>query len=107
MYKALVVRVVDGDTIDVILDLGFNMSCKQRLRMLGYDAPETYRPKTLLERVRGEKATSYLNELIGDKEVIVETSKSGKYGRYLANVYLPNDMEESVNDKMVAEGHVK
>lgn len=106
-YNATVTRVVDGDTIDALVDLGFGIYHKQRFRMLGYDAPETHRPKTLAERMAGQAATAALKTLIDHMNVIVETEKTGKYGRYLATVWMEDTPEISVNQWMIEQGHIK
>ena len=101
-YQAEVLRVVDGDTIDVILDLGLNIKSTQRLRLARINAWE---PKGE-EREKGLKATSALNTLINGSSVKVETLKDsrGKYGRYLAEIWIGN---VNVNDIMVYEGHAR
>lgn len=81
-YRAKLNRVVDGDTVDLIIDLGFNVSLKERFRLLGINAPEVRGP----EKVRGKEATAALQKLIEDTpELIVRTEKDskGKYGRWL------------------------
>ena len=104
-YNAKILRVVDGDTVDALVDLGFSVNMKIRFRLSGFDAPETYRPKSKDEKVAGLRATSTLISMIGDKEVIIESNKFGKY-RYLAKIYLLNHTE-SINQKMIDLGHTK
>jgi len=79
-----VTKIVDGDTIDCILDLGFNISFKGRFRLSGYDAPETWRPKTEAERVAGEKVTQFLESLLEKYEgnIVIRSNKLRIYGRY-------------------------
>ncbi|MFK5949865.1 MAG: thermonuclease family protein [Methylococcales bacterium] len=105
-YNAKVLRVVDGDTIDATVFLGFNVTMKIRFRLLDFDAPETYRPSSKEEKEAGELATSALKKLIADKDVIIESRKFGKY-RYLARIYLSKDSVHSVNEKMIELGHTK
>lgn len=101
-YKAHVVRVVDGDTIDVAIDLGFNVSIKERLRLARINAPEIYGvKKESLEYKQGMKSTQRVKELVENKDVIIETSKKGKYGRYIAEVWVEG---ESVSDILLSEG---
>ncbi|MEM9544890.1 MAG: thermonuclease family protein [Bacteroidota bacterium] len=86
-YKAKVVKVVDGDTFDVDLDLGFYIILrKQRIRLKGIDAPET-RGK---ERFAGLESKAWLQDEIEGKEIEIVTFKNakGKYGRCLGVVYL-------------------
>lgn len=79
-------RVVDGDTIDVEIDFGFKLKKKERLRLYGINAPET-RGK---EKEKGLKSKERLIALIEGKNIVVETEKKGKFGRYLAKIYYQN-----------------
>ena len=90
-YNAFVNRVVDGDTYDVQIDLGFELtygSAKKgvRLRLRGVDTPETWRPKTEAEREHGERATRFVKALMEQQFVQVQSYKLGIYGRYEADV---------------------
>lgn len=104
-------RVVDGDTIDAYLDYGMKCYTKQRFRLSRINAPET-RTTDPKEKRAGQKATDFLKNMIEGKQVFIETSKSGKYGRYLAEVfvYMGEDDEghpikgENLNDMLVDEG---
>jgi len=87
-YKALVTRVVDGDTFDLVVDLGFEISFAMRVRLKGIDTPETWRPKTDAERVHGEAATKFVSLLIENQYVTIRSHKLGIYGRYEADVAL-------------------
>lgn len=89
-YKAFVTRVVDGDTYDVSVALGFGIKMDIRVRLHGIDTPETWRPKTNSEREHGEKATKFVRDLILNKTVSIKTYKLGIYGRYSASVLLPD-----------------
>lgn len=88
IYKALIVRVVDGDTFDVNVDLGFSIQIKHRFRLNGIDTPETWRPKSEAEREHGEKATEFVRNLIEGQVVILQSCKLGIYGRYDADITL-------------------
>jgi len=89
VYNAKITRVVDGDTVDAIIDLGFGMSTKQRLRIDDFDAPESWRPRNEAEKIHGEAAKARAKELLEGKDVIVNTSKAvGIYGRYGASITL-------------------
>jgi len=104
-YKATVISVYDGDTCTVSVDLGFSFSFKeQKLRLYGIDAPEL-RKETL---EAGRASRDYLRNLILDKDIYIETIKDskGKYGRYLAKIWIEIDGElVSANDMLVAAGH--
>jgi len=87
-YKAIVTRVVDGDTFDATVDLGFGVFKKHRFRLKDVDTPETWRPKTEAEKKHGLLATKYVIELIEHKSVILSSVKSAVYSRYEAYVTL-------------------
>lgn len=105
-YNAKVLKVIDGDTIDILLDLGFGISYKQRIRFYDYDAPETFRPKSEKERTLGLKAKEFLKEKILGENIIISTikDKRGKYGRILGIIY-HDDI--CINDLMKEEGFIK
>lgn len=87
-YKAVVTRVVDGDTYDVDVDLGFCLTASIRVRLNGIDTPETWRPRNEAERAHGVEASDFVEALIDRSEVVVHTYKLGLYGRYSADVTL-------------------
>jgi len=91
-YKAKVIHVVDGDTIDVICDLGFNITFEMRIRFASIDTPEIYHYKTKEEKERGIQAKQFVIDTLLNKEVTIKTKKDkkGKYGRYIANIYYDN-----------------
>lgn len=102
-YKAICVKVYDGDTITVDIDLGFGVwAKKQKVRLFGIDTPE----------VRGENKTygfyvrDFLKEKILDKEIVIRTEKDkkGKYGRWLGTVYLE---DENINELLVQKGYAQ
>ena len=97
-YQANVLKVIDGDTIDVAIDLGFSIHFKTRMRMLGVDTAEKI-------TAFGKVTKSILVTAIEGKMVKVEVSKPDKYGRYLCRVWLNSD--ESVNDQMIRKGLAK
>ncbi len=105
-YIAKVISVYDADTIRADLDLGFSIIWKnQKIRLSGIDAPEIRGE----EREYGLEARDKVRELILDKYVTIKTIKdrSGKYGRYLAEIYFTNDIGEEVclNDWLVENGY--
>jgi micrococcal nuclease len=104
-YNAAVVRVVDGDTIDVSIDLGFKIFSVQRIRLKGVDTPEIYGRTTPEEKELGKAASEYVKELLPvGKQIVVETSKNkkGKYGRYLAVIWVDG---QSLNQMLIESGH--
>jgi micrococcal nuclease len=102
-----VTKIVDGDTIDAELDLGFNISYTQRIRLAGIDTPES-RTRDLAEKALGLESKKKLSELIANaKVVVIRTEKpdsSEKYGRILGWVYL-DGAEVSVNEALIASGY--
>jgi micrococcal nuclease len=106
-YVRKVENVVDGDTIDVLIDLGFDILFASRVRLAGIDTPES-RTKDLAEKTLGLEAKEYLKKHLKDaKSVVIKTEKmdsSEKYGRILGWVYINGDTE-SLNDKMINDGY--
>jgi micrococcal nuclease len=102
-----VTNVVDGDTIDVEIDLGFDISFSSRVRLAGIDTPES-RTTNKAEKVLGLESKEYVKSKIKDaKEVVIKTEKmdsSEKYGRILGWLFLDGS-KVSVNEQMIAEGY--
>ena len=102
-----VTNVVDGDTIDVVIDLGFDIMFVSRVRLAGIDTPES-RTKDKAEKALGIESKEYLKKHLKDaKSVVIKTEKmnsSEKYGRILGWLYV-NDDTESINDKMINDGY--
>jgi micrococcal nuclease len=104
-------RVVDGDTIDVTIDLGFDLYKKERVRIAGVDTPEK-RTRDLDEKKLGIDATNWMKEKLdgaisGDDDLIIRTELvggMGKYGRLLGWLYI-GDGETSLNEQMIEEGY--
>jgi micrococcal nuclease len=102
-----VTKVVDGDTIDVIIDLGFDIMFSSRVRLAGIDTPES-RTTDKVEKTLGLESKEYLKKNLKDaKPIIIKTEKmnsSEKYGRILGWLYINGDTE-SINDKMINDGY--
>tara|TARA_B100000965_G_scaffold353787_1_gene329893 strand:+ start:286 stop:699 length:414 start_codon:yes stop_codon:yes gene_type:complete len=104
-------RVVDGDTIDVTIDLGFDLTKKERVRIAGVDTPEK-RTRDKEEKALGIDATNWLKEKLqtavaGDDDLIIRTELVGgvgKYGRLLGWLYI-GDERVSINEEMIGEGY--
>ena len=100
-------NVVDGDTIDVIIDLGFDILFSSRVRLAGIDTPES-RTTDKAEKALGVEAKEYLKKHLKDaKTIVIRTEKmnsSEKYGRILGWVYV-NGESESLNNKMISDGY--
>ena len=104
-YKAKIHRIIDGDTVDVTIDLGFEMTTKQRVRLYGINTPET-RTRDLEEKARGKAAKARLLELLNDcgRKIVLRTTKRGKYGRILGKLLHPVTLE-NFNQTLLKEGH--
>ena len=102
-----VTNVVDGDTIDVIIDLGFDILFSSRVRMAGIDSPES-RTRDLKEKALGLESKEYLKKHLKDaKSVVIKTEKMNsteKFGRVLGWLYINGDTV-SVNDHMINDGY--
>ena len=106
-----ITRVLDGDTIDVIIDLGFDLAKSERVRIAGVDTPEK-RTRNLEEKALGIDATEWLKDKLegaidGDDDLIIRTELVGgvgKYGRLLGWLYI-GDSDLSLNEQMITEGY--
>lgn len=102
-----ITNVVDGDTIDVDIDLGFNVSFSQRVRLAGIDTPES-RTSDKAEKVLGLESKDYLKSKLKEaKDIIIKTEKpdsSEKYGRILGWLYIDGNTV-SINDQMIEDGY--
>jgi len=100
-------KVVDGDTIDVTIDLGFDIKYSSRVRLAGIDTPES-RTRDLEEKAMGLEAKEYLKErLKKSSKIVIKTEKldsTGKYGRILGWLFL-DDETSSVNNQMIMKGY--
>ena len=93
-YEAQVIKVIDGDTLDLFIDLGFKVGFNTRIRMIGIDTPEKWHPY-------GKVVKAYLQQELEGKKIFLDVTKKDKYGRYLGVVYLNKNDEQSVNDKLI------
>lgn len=109
-YSAKVLNVVDGDTVDLEVDLGFSIKREDRFRLYGIDTPEI-RAKDHVEKAAGLAAKARLKDLIEGKDVIINTikDKTDKYGRYLAVITIEDESQLTINinEKLVEEGLAK
>ncbi|WRM43407.1 cold shock protein [Staphylococcus phage LY01] len=102
IFKAKCEKVVDGDTIDVIIDFGFDVSAKRRVRILDVDTPE-----------RGQEnfkeATEFVKERVEGKELLMQTYKSDAFGRYLAKIWYINEDtgKACLNDELLRSDLLK
>ena len=106
-YKCKVKRVVDGDTMDVILDLGFDVHHAVRVRLAGIDTPES-RTRDKDEKARGKLSKAFLKESIKGKKIVLKTKikdSKGKFGRVIAEVWAEFEKGSlrNVNELMIKE----
>jgi len=98
-------RVVDGDTIDISIDLGFDLTKKERVRLAGIDTPEK-RTKDQKEKEMGYQATEFLEmHLMEATKLTVKTEKDGKFGRMLGWLYKSDEDTMSINQIMIDKGY--
>ena len=102
-----VLKVVDGDTIDASIDLGFDISLSKRIRLAGIDTPES-RTRNLEEKALGLESKEWLKKALEDaKDILIKTEKpdsTEKYGRIIGHLFI-NDQETSLNNQMIDEGY--
>ena len=104
-YKVDVTRVVDGDTVDVDIDLGFGMTYKkQRVRLMGMDTPES-RTRDLEEKFYGKESKKFLETLLMNSDVTLVSHEKGKFGRILGELFIYGNMDRSVNQMMIDNYH--
>lgn len=120
-YKLQKIRVVDGDTIDADIDLGFKVSTRQRIRLNRINAPETRlqsKIKNLDDRIHekklGLKAKAFLKNICKDHDIYMHSVGSGKYGRVLGELFFDKPDETGlfehytcINDLLLSEGHAR
>ena len=102
-----VLKVVDGDTIDASIDLGFDISLEKRIRLAGIDTPES-RTTNLKEKALGLESKEWLKKILdGAKDILIKTElpdSTEKYGRIIGHLFI-NGQETSLNNQMIAEGY--
>jgi micrococcal nuclease len=99
-YNAQVLKVIDGDTVDLFIDLGFKVGFNTRIRLIGIDTPEKNFPY-------GKVVKDYLINLLEGNKVYLDVTKKDKYGRYLGLVYLNESDNLSVNELLINENMAK
>jgi len=104
-YKAKLKRVVDGDTCDAYIDLGFDVSVTKRIRFMGVDTWES-RTRDLDEKKKGLEAKEYTKEMLSknDKEFTIQSHGVGKYGRVLGEIFIEGE-DKSLNELLKDNGH--
>ena len=119
-FPVVITRIVDGDTVDARIDMGFKIIYEERIRLLGIDTPESF-TSNKKEKVLGLAAKARIKELIasanvlpkkrGKKDIILKTSKhgKGKFGRILGEIWINTNTGEgiNVNEQLIEEGHAR
>jgi len=105
-YEAEVIRVVDGDTIDAKISLGFDVYVKKRIRFQGFNAPES-RTRNLEEKKRGLAAKDRVIEILkeNDNKFLLKSHGVGKYGRCLGEIFVETLGDDSLQKTLINEGH--
>lgn len=109
-YRAKLKRVVDGDTIDTVIDLGFRMTTEQRIRLKGINTPEIWRQKKDSEEYKkGMLAKNFVTERFQHNNndfTIITDKEAGVYGRFIGTIFF-DDSEESLNDELLRKGYAE
>ena len=108
IYKIFVTRVIDGDTIDAEIDLGFNLKLNKRIRLHGIDTPET-RTRDKKEKAAGLEAKRRLQEIVESQQnqLYLKSMDQGKFGRCIGVLFERDFDDQSINDLLVEEGHAR
>lgn len=106
IYKIKVTRVVDGDTIDAEIDLGFNLKLNKRIRLYGINTPET-RTRDKEEKKRGLAAKKFLQQIVDEQQgvLFLKSLDQGKFGRCIGVLFEQDFDDQSINEVLVQEGH--
>lgn len=99
-YNALITNVVDGDTVDAIIDLGFNVNLNVRIRLAGINTPEM-KDKDLLIREKAKQAKEFLSNKVLNKNILLDSKGLDKYGRWIGTIHLD---EEVINKSLIDSG---
>ena len=100
-YKCTVIRVIDGDTLDAMIELGFDVKVKKRIRLVGVDTWES-RTRNLEEKKKGLLAKEFTKDFLKGGVFTVRSHGLGKFGRLLGSVFVD---KKCLNDELIKEGH--
>lgn len=108
VYNVEILRILDGDTFECEVDLGFSTFKKTKVRLLGVDTPETYRPSNEAEKYHGEQATEFAKNWFDGYEILLRSEKAGSF-RWLGHFYrvMPDGKYESLTDALIKAGFEK
>lgn len=105
LYNAKITNVVDGDTIDAVVDLGFNIYTKIRFRLYGIDTPEKT-DKDPVVRISAMLATEFVRSALLDADVTIESKEKDKYGRWLGIIHMKLE-QPTINEQLITLGLAK
>lgn len=105
IYRATITNVVDGDTFDAVVDLGFNVQTRIRFRLLGLDTAEL-NSADVVQRELATKAKQLLSTQALNQQATIHSHKADKYGRWLAELFI-DGQSLSMNNRLLAEGLAK
>jgi len=100
-YKATVIRVIDGDTLDAFIELGFDVKVKKRIRLMGLDTWES-RTRDLEEKKKGLIAKQFTKDFLKEGTFTVRSHGLGKFGRLLGSIFVD---KKCLNDELIKKGH--
>lgn len=100
-YKCELIRVIDGDTLDAFIDLGFNVKIKKRIRLMGVDTWES-RTRNLEEKKKGLIAKQFTKDFLKEGKFTVRSHGVGKFGRLLGSIFID---KKCLNTVLIKEGH--
>lgn len=105
IFRAINVRVIDGDTLECTLDIGFGLTTKKHFRLWGVNTPEK-RSENPDARAKAYEAMEFVASHVENQDILVQTYKTEKYGRYLAKVFIPHEGDTylCLNDLLIQEG---
>lgn len=104
LYSGTVIKVIDGDTIDVRVDLGFSVFTETRFRLFGIDTPEKTSKVANIKEI-AIAATNFIKNAIEGKKITIESVEKDKYGRWLAKVHLTSG--PTINEQLISLGLAK
>lgn len=104
-YSATVIKIIDGDTIDCTVDLGFNITINERFRLYGVDTPEKNSTDLKLKEL-SENATKFVSDSILGKHIFIDSTGKDKYGRWLATIHV-SMTDKSINEQLIDNGFAK
>lgn len=105
VYNVEIIRVIDADTIECMVDLGFKCFKREKIRLENIDTPETYRPSCEAEREHGLEATAFVEEWLKDRKILLRSSKHGKY-RWVGSFFRDegNGVHSNLAEALIANG---